>query len=245
MHRISKYLNLALSIPVLLLTFPVQAESNSTTSNPSFPKQIQFIPPKDGKTPNTVGAGTRNPNELRCSPEEEQITALMPKGNYGLTLQDRPSIFVYLPQTVAKQVVLAIQDETEAYHEIAFLPITKHDQIVSFTLPEDKPSLTPGTYYKWKLTLVCGDIPNVEDPKLEGWLKHIDRNSLPMEMSPTDAISLGARHSVIAKMNWYSQNGYWYDLLLQLETAQKANPDDPQIASIWQDLLQKVQSGEI
>ena len=236
MDIISKYLNLALYIPLLLLTLPVRAESNLTTSNQSFPKQIQFIPPKDGKTPNTVGAGTRNPNELRCSPEEEQITALMPKGNYGLTLQDMPSIFVYLPRTTAKQVVLAIQDEAEAYHEIAFLPITKHAQIVSFALPEDKPSLTPGKYYKWKLTLVCGDIPNVEDPKLEGWLKPIDRNSLTTEPDEKDAI---------AKVNWYSQNGYWYDLLLQLETAQKANPNDPEIASVWQDLLQKVQFGEL
>ncbi len=235
MQKISKYLKFALCLQFLILTFPVRAELTSKTNNQTLPTEIHFVPPKDGETPDTVGAGTRNPNEFRCSPEEEQIQSIMPKGNYGLTLQELPAIYIYLPQTVAKQVVLAIQDETEAYHEIAFLPITKNSQIVSFTLPEDKPALTPGKYYKWKFTLVCGDIPDVEDPKLEGWVKRVDRNNLSGELD---------RKNAIAKVKWYGQNGYWYDLLLQLEKAYQANPEDPRLTSLWDNLWQKVQVGE-
>ena len=236
MQKFRKYLKFALCLQLLILTLPVRAELNPTTKDQTFPKEIHFTPPEDGETPDTVGAGTRNPNEFRCSPEEEQIQSLMPKGNYGLTLQEIPAIYVYLPQTSAKQVVLAIQDETEAYHEIAFIPITKNSQIVSFTLPENKPALTPGKHYKWKLTLVCGDIPDVEDPKLEGWVKRVDRNNLPTEFSQTNEI---------AQLDWYGKNGYWYDLLLQLEKAKQANPEDPDLTSLWQNLLQRVQAGEL
>ena len=231
-----KYFNFALCLQFLLLALPAKAELYSQNNNQNLPKKIDFTPPKDGKTPDTVGAGTRNPNELRCSPEEEQITALMPKGNYGLTLQASPSIYFYLPQTKAKQVVLAIQDETEAYHEIAFLPISQYSQIVNFQLPEDKPALTPGKFYKWKLTLVCGDIPDVEDPKLEGWLKRVDSNDLAIEICQEDAIS---------KLDWYGKNGYWYDLLLQLEQIQQANPQDSDLTALWQDLLDRVKFGGI
>ena len=54
---------------------------------------IQFVPPKEGEEPKTRGAGTRDPDRLKCSAQESSIEAIMPDGNYGLTTQERPAIF--------------------------------------------------------------------------------------------------------------------------------------------------------
>ena len=209
---------------------PVQAElNNSQTRNQTLSTEIYFEPPEEGEMPYTAGAGTRNPDELRCESDQQQIKGIMPTGNYGLTLEEHPSIFVYLPQTSARQVVLAIQDETETYHEIAFLPINTDSTIVSFSLPQDKAPLTPDTYYKWKLTLVCGDIPNVEDPYLEGWVKRIDGTTIQSQIRDK---------SPLEKADWYGKNGYWYDLLMELQQAKQADPNNTQLTELWEHLLE-------
>ncbi|GJD18985.1 hypothetical protein RIVM261_039410 [Rivularia sp. IAM M-261] len=197
--------------------------------NSNIDNQIHFNPPTGGDPPDTSGAGSRDPDQLRCSPTEEMIKSLMPKTNYGLSLQKHPSIYIYLPQTSAKKVVLAFQDETEQYHETVSLPIVTTDnyRFVSFQLPADRPPLTPGKYYKWKLTVVCKEIPDVEDPTLEGWVKHVELSSVNNQLGK----------DVVAQAQWYAQNGYWYDLLAVLDQAVRTNPENTRLASLWHNLL--------
>lgn len=171
-------LTISLFWQFFISTSPAKAEDSQNNRSRILPAPIQFQPPPDGETPDTSGGGARDPNQTRCSLKDEPIKALMPKDNFGWTLQEMPSIYVYLPKTSAKKVVLAFQDETEAYHETAFLPITADSRIISFSLPNNRPPLAIGKNYKWKLSLVCGDIPDVEDPQLEGWVKRIDIDSV-------------------------------------------------------------------
>ncbi|MEL7010319.1 MAG: DUF928 domain-containing protein [Cyanobacteria bacterium J06648_1] len=169
---------------------------------------IQFVPPKEGEEPETRGAGTRDRDRLRCAAEESPIEAIMPEGNYGLTTQARPSIFIYLPETSARQVVISFESVDRQHYEVAFLPVEQRSQIVSFALPPDTSPLQVGKNYEWKLTLVCGDTPHVDDPILSGWIKRKTLSSDTVNLNLLSADELAA---------WYGNNGYWYDLLQQLE----------------------------
>jgi Domain of Unknown Function (DUF928) len=226
-----KVLTFGLFFTFLTLSFSVQAQQEKPESkNSNLDIQIQFNPPPGGDPPDTSGAGSRDPDQLRCSPSEEMIKSLMPKTNYGLSLQEHPQIYIYLPQTAAKKVVLAFQDEAEKYHETVVIPIvnTDNSKFASFQLPAEKPSLTPGKYYKWKLTVVCGEIPDVEDPSLEGWVKHVELSSANNQLGK----------DAIVQARWYAENGYWYDLLAVLDQAIRTNPENTRLASLWHNLLQ-------
>ncbi|MBV6627279.1 MAG: DUF928 domain-containing protein [Rivularia sp. (in: Bacteria)] len=221
-----KLLSFGLCSQLLLFIFSAQAHSQQNSSVVTSP--IQFEPPPDGEPPDTSGGGSRDPDQSRCSSNEEKIKALMPEGNFGWTLQEIPSIHVYLPKTSAKQVVLAFQDEAEEYHETVFLPIQTDKRILSFSLPKDRPPLEIGKNYKWKLTLVCGDIVDVEHPQLEGWVKRIDINSVDTNFKNQTAIE---------KARWLAKNGYWYDYIKVLKAAKEANYNNSNINSLWFNLL--------
>ena len=224
-----KLLSIGLSSQLLLLVFSNRADSQQNRSVINSP--IQFEPPPEGEPPDTSGGGARDPDQSRCSSNEEPIKALMPEGNFGWTLQEIPFIYVYLPKTSAKQVVLAFQDETEEYHETVFLPIQADERIVTFSLPKDRPSLEIGKNYKWKLTLVCGDVVDVEHPQLEGWVKRIDINSINTSLKDKTAIE---------QAKWYAQNGYWYDLVKVLSQAREANPNHSSLNSVWFNFLESI-----
>ncbi|BAY84311.1 hypothetical protein NIES267_38070 [Calothrix parasitica NIES-267] len=224
-----KLLSIGLCSQLLLFVFSKSADSQQNISVITAP--IQFEPPPDGEPPDTSGGGSRDPDQSRCSSNEEPIKALIPKGNFGWTLQEIPSIYVYLPKTSAKQVVLAFQDETEEYHETVFLPIKADEKVVSFSLPKDRPSLEIGKNYKWKLAFVCGDVVDVEHPQLEGWVKRIDVNSINTNLNDKTAIE---------QARWYAQNGYWYDLVKVLKEANEANPNDSSLNSLWINFLASI-----
>ncbi len=226
-----KLLSISLSSQLLILACSAKAEDTPKHRGMILPAPIQFEPPPDGEPPDTSGGGSRDPDQSRCSSNQKPIKALMPEGNFGWTLQGIPSIYVYLPKTTAKQVVLSFQDETEEYHETAFLPIKADRRIVSFSLPKDRPDLEIGKNYKWKLTLVCRDIPDVEDPQLEGWVKRVDINSVKANLqgkTPTE------------QAYWYAENGYWYDLVRVLWQIRQANPNNKSLDYLWFSLLKNL-----
>ncbi|GAB4525542.1 MAG: hypothetical protein Tsb0014_05010 [Pleurocapsa sp.] len=229
MERICRILIINLCLCFSVANYSVEAQSNDV-KNPTLEREIYFEPPEDGDTPETVGGGTRDPNQLRCSAEESNIQGIMPPGNYGLTSQEHPTVFFYLPQTSAKQVVLAFQDETEDYHQVAFLSIPQDSKIVKFNLGKDRPPLEAGKLYKWKLALVCGEMPDVEDPKLEGWVKRVNLNTIETNLDNKTALE---------RADWYAKHGYWYDLLVEIEKAKNINSEDNTLNSAWQSLLEQ------
>ena len=111
----------------------------------------------------------------------------MPKGNHGLTLAERPTIFVYLLNTSAKQVVLTFQDESGDTFKPVFLEINpegvaeniaSRSMIASFRLPDDQPPLTVGKNYQWSLTVICGETLQLNDPITDQQFGQVLENSL-------------------------------------------------------------------
>lgn len=231
----SKFVILGLSIQLLLtvgLPARTQAalEARDETLQKSMIFQENFDPPGDGKPKDSSGAGSRD--GLRCSPQEKPIKPLMPKQNYGLTLEERPHIFVDLGKTSAQQVVLTFQDATGSSYERALLPISAGDGIVSFALPNEKPPLAVGKNYQWSLAIVCGKTVQPDDPVFRGWVQRVARSpELDSQLS---------QKSVIEQAAWYGAKGYWYDMLRVMAQGRRSHPDDAKLAALWRDLLESV-----
>ncbi|BAZ23835.1 hypothetical protein NIES4073_47250 [Kalymmatonema gypsitolerans NIES-4073] len=209
--------------PKLKVTSAALLQKNTTVS------QQNFIPPKQGKPKQTSGAGSRS--DLKCSQKEGAIRPLMPKENYGLTLQERPTIFIQMPKTSARQVVLMFRDETGQFYERAFLPINSHDAIVGFTLPKEKQPLAVSKSYQWSLVVVCGETVQPDDPVFMGWVQRVPRTS-KLESE------LRQKKTPIEQVAWYGKMGYWYDMLSTIVQAKQLNPDDAKLIAIWRDLLE-------
>ncbi|HEY9850742.1 MAG TPA: DUF928 domain-containing protein [Leptolyngbyaceae cyanobacterium] len=234
-----KALTVGLAIDLLLSSgLPALAQlplGDTTFSSEQITFEESFTPPGDGQPKDTSGAGSRD--GLRCSANEQPIRPLMPKRNYGLTFQERPSIFIYLPKTSARQVLLAFRDEAGKYYERAFLPIDNNAQIVSFQLPDDKSPLTVGKNYQWSLVIVCQETVQPDDPVFRGWVQRVGK-------SPELDRELAAK-PVIEQLAWYGANGYWYDLMQTMVQARQTHPDSRQLMSLWERLLQSVGLGAI
>ncbi|AFY58692.1 protein of unknown function (DUF928) [Rivularia sp. PCC 7116] len=227
-----KFLNFSLSILILTYTLPGFTQSKFPSKDNSLSDEIVFQdslePPGEPEPKDTKGSGSRDPK--KCSMQEQGIKPLMPpERNYGLTLQKLPSIFVRLPKTKAKRVMLSIQDTAGKYYQRAFLPITEHG-IVSFNLPEDKPSLTIGKNYKWSLVIVCGDTVQPDDPTFMGWVQRVEKTS------QIDKELIGK--SAVEKAKWYGKKGYWYDMLREIQRAKKTQPDDLKLSADLQESWQ-------
>ena len=223
---------LVLSLSVLpLLALPAQAESKLENRSATLPKQLvfqeDFNPPGDGKPKDTSSGGSRD--GLRCSQKEQSIQPLMPKRNYGLTLAERPAIFVYIPETSARKIVLVFRDETGEFYERAFLPIAARAGIVSFTLPDWEPPLIVGKNYQWSLVVVCGETVQPDDPVVRGWVQRVAR-------SPQIENEL-RQETAIEQAMWYCANGYWYDLLKVMAQARRSHPNDAKLTALWRELL--------
>ena len=233
-----KFLIISLFAEVLVTHgIPAQAQSQLESKNATRAERIvfdkNFDPPGDGAPQDTSGAGSRD--GLKCPQDEQPIRPLMPQRNYGLTLEERPSIFIDLPKTSAKQVVLTFRDEAGNSYERAYLPISDRTGIVSFTLPNEKPPLAVGKNYQWSLIVVCGETVQPDDPIFKGWVQRAARTSaLEQELG---------QKSMIEQAAWYAAKGYWYDMLRVMVQARRSQPNDVKLATMWRELLESVGLG--
>ncbi|MEC4884682.1 MAG: DUF928 domain-containing protein [Scytonema sp. PMC 1070.18] len=215
----------------LVLGLPAQAQPYLKSKHILFLErfsQRSFIPPGQGKPKDTSGAGSRN--GLSCSPEEPQIQPIMPKQNYGLTLQERPTIFVNLLKTSAQQVVLMFRDEAGKFYERAFLPITTQSGIIGFTLPKENSPLAVDQNYQWFLVFVCGETLQPDDPIVKGWVRRV--------ASTSEIEGYLRNKTVFQQAAWYGAKGYWYDMLSTIVTAIQTYPHDAnKLIALWKDLL--------
>lgn len=239
LSHIFRFFTLSLFWQLLLLPGLAVRAQSQLESRHTLPEGIifheNFEPPGDDKPKGSSGAGSRD--GLKCSEDTQSIRPLMPKRNYGLTFAEHPTIFISLPKTSAQQVVLTFQDEAGKYYQRAFLPITADEQIVSFTLPDDKPPLEVGKNYQWSLILVCGKTVQPDDPVVRGWVQRVAK---------TPKIESELRQkSLIEQAEWYANKGYWYDMLRVIVEARRSHPDNAQLTKLWQKLLNSVQLGAI
>ena len=218
------------------------APTFSQSTNPSARSdrklsRVLFKPPSDDKKPDqTAEAGSRHgiqciqdasSRTLAKSPSSHSfLMPLVPMTNLGLTTAGKPKLWIYLPETSARQLVFSIREEGTVHHSKTFIPITGTSGIISLQANQDSLPLKIGKNYKLSVVLVCGEKPGPNDPARDVWVRRVESS---------ESINQG---SALEQAAWYGKQGIWYDALNSLIQARQSQPQNQDLISIWADFLE-------
>jgi hypothetical protein len=147
------------------------------------------------------------------------------------TISDRPTFFVHIPQTAAKQGLFLLSNETgEQLILDKTLPLTATNGIFAYTLPADFPGLKVGEYYRWRFYLICDTEYFNGNPSTIGWIKREEPSSIV-------ARQLARAETVLERVYIYAENGYWHDAVKTLLDLRVANPNDQDLVRDWVDIF--------
>ncbi len=217
---------------------PVRAQSTATTAAESIVNsgiaRITFEPPSSGTPQDTVGGASRGSGQCPedTTAQNLAVTPLMPAVSEALTVAERPTLFVYVPQTSAREVFVSLEGENNTYHYQTKIPLTNQGGIVSFRLPQEAPPLQVGASYKWSFILMCGQRLRPDSPAVQGTIRRIEPNAT-LEAQANSG-------SLLQSAAVYGEAGVWYDMLASLAEARRSQPNDPNLATTWSDLLTSV-----
>jgi hypothetical protein len=194
---------------------------------------VTFTPPAREAPKRTTGGGSRDDGQCLSSRNatEVAIAPLLPDTNLGLTVAERPTVFVYLGKTTAKEAFFSIQDEHENHHYQTTIKLPKQAGAISIQLPNQAPPLEVGKNYKWSLVLICGQRLEPDHPQVTGWIHRLEPNASIAQ--PESTVSLKS----VFKL---AEAGLWYDTLSTLAQLRLAQPKDPNLAAHWEELLTSV-----
>lgn len=244
---VSVALGLTLSTDLLLANVAAIATPSDAISQLVTQTQPIFTPRRRSllrfKVPSIRGSRNLEAGAARgeCSPQA--ISAVIPPKPatmastdlpVQLTISDRPTFFVNVPQTSATQAEFVLQGTGKEILLDKIVPVTASKGIMNYTLPGDFPRLKVGQKYSWRFSLVCdptgGDRSG--DPVTSGWIQRVQPTAIVAAQLQTAT----PRQRVLI----YADNGYWYDTLKTLADLRAANPSDLTLVRDWKDLLQSV-----
>jgi hypothetical protein len=226
-----------------LLTTQAQAKAPTQMTDAHRLKQVTFEPRKDQPAPTvTVGGGRRNrgtcsTQETKASEQstteakslDQLLTPLLrsPVTDPQLTVSAHPTFLVYVPQTSAKGLELTLEQDGKGIYQTT-VNLTGTPGIVGISLPATAPELEIGKDYKWLVSVVC-ESGAPEDSFVAGSVRRIQ---------PDSTLSQIDRAKPLEQVALYAKSGVWFDAVANLAALRKAQPNDPQVASAWKELLQ-------
>ncbi len=200
------FATLTLTLTLELLSFtlpPTQAQSQVTPANQNNRggETSAYEPDPDIGAPTRTESGGKRPAG-GCPKDKEipnsALTALIPKSadkiNLGLTVEGRPTFFVYVPQTSARMGEFVLKDENDKDVYRTNLTIPSRSGIVSFKLPANAPELEIGKNYIWFFVIRCDPKDTTKDLSVDGWIWRTElRSPIGNELqkaTPRDRVKL-------------------------------------------------------
>ncbi|MBW4473665.1 MAG: DUF928 domain-containing protein [Stenomitos rutilans HA7619-LM2] len=236
--RYNTILSLSLLMPSLSLTaLPATAQTVTPrpTIAPPVKVSLKFAVPKRGAPRSTAGGASRG-SCLRgtTQPISNRLTAVMPPTRLGLTFAERPSFFVYVPQSPAQTAgfLLLSDDDTEVVYETTFALPAKAG-IIRFDLPENAPALEVGKQYHWFVTTLCDATSGLSgSPTVEGW---VERSTPDVALTKALQKTLPGNRPAL-----YAEAGIWQETLASLADLQHKYPQNSKFLNDWREALQSV-----
>jgi hypothetical protein len=199
-------------------------------------QRVVFLPPKDARPKSSTGGASRDTGKcpsdsLASSP---YLTAVIPNQDKGLTTQASPTLLVYLPDTSAGKAFFSISEVNSDHqhpdsHYQTFLPIQPESGVMQINLPEEAPELEVGKTYKWSFVIMCDNRLRPDSPMVEGMIERVSVNA---ELNQKLETATPLEQAML-----YGQEGLWYDSVSILAKLQQTDPNNPDLTSIWADLL--------
>lgn len=185
-----------------------------------------------------VGGATRSP----CVTNSDKgLTAIMPVRNFGKTVSELPTLFVYIPPNKAQGAEIGIEDEQGNVIYKTTLKQEFASGIFSFALsrqPDVKP-LALNKNYKWYFQLICNFNEQSRDDYVESWIQRVPvSDSLKTQLQQASVNPRSSRYRDRAEI--YAQAGIWYETLENLALARRVHPNDSVLLKEWTDLLKQI-----
>lgn len=223
----------------LTLGFALTAGAHAELIKTESPHFVLFEPPTDDTLSESRGGASRT--DVKCAEDDTYpfpLTALIPQSGLGLTARARPTLFVYVPPTTARQAHFTLRDSNHQGLYQTQIPIAPTGGILNITLPTDSPELSVGSRYQWSLGLLC-QTPQTDMPIASGQIQRVE--------APEAAAV--ANQSLWARANAYGRAGIWHDMLVSLVAIQQRQPQSPEpvgeLSTDWARLLEAEQLGAI
>jgi hypothetical protein len=181
----------------------------------------------DGRSGQNSAGGSRG----ECPDVEgPPLTALIPDSNYGTTLQEQPTLWLYVPYT-PEQVVrgeFSLQDGNgeDISDRLRFSLPQNAPGFVSVTLPESFRLHEIDTEYRWYFELYC--IADGSPVSVYGWIQR----SIPSNQLLTDLNS-----AEFPEYMAFTNHQIWFDVIDALATLHMDTPESPAPSEHWNSLL--------
>jgi Domain of Unknown Function (DUF928) len=201
-------------------------------------KAVPFQPPAREAPKRTTGGGSRDEGQcLKASSKSNaSVSPLLPHTNSGLTIEARPTIFVYVPKTSAREAFFSLQDEGKNHHHQMSVKLPNRGGVIGIQLPYNAPALQVGKNYKWSLVTICGQALEPDNPQVTGWVRRV---------TPDDSLSVLNSVNPLESVVRLAEKGVWYDTLSMLAQLRQERPKDSNLAQHWHELLTSVGLGAI
>lgn len=219
-------LSFALSLGLAMVpSFPAGVRASSQGS--AIAQGVNFKPPDVTAPGNRQGGAHRGSGTC---PADLSITPLIPASNIGLTVQQSPTFFVYVPQVSSPvEFTLLSENEVDLVYETSFQ--ANNGGIISVSLPENTPTpLEVGKRYVWAVSVICDPNDRSADVVAKGWVQRV-------KPEPGMLSQLQQKHELRDRLRIYAENGLWYETLSALAELRRQAPGDTGLKADWTQLL--------
>ncbi|WP_404789145.1 DUF928 domain-containing protein [Altericista sp. CCNU0014] len=213
---------------------PLKASEPRRASSPKT-SVLQYnppIPPNLGAPKGRTGGGA---SRGTCA-QYAAMQAIAPRGvgskSPDLTVSDRPTFWFYLParSQTDNPVEFVLQDAEDRYiYKTTFVQSKTAPELVSLTVPEQSPSLVPGTLYRWTLSIQCNPSRPSQVAFIRGAIQKV-------AIAPALSASLNAS-TLETAARLYTERGFWYDAMTVLARSMQAQPENQTTIRLWKQLL--------
>lgn len=175
-----------------------------------------------------------------CGADIASPVALLPsEQRIGLTVEANPTLLFNIsqPSTASAEFILQEIEGEKIIREVyaTTIELPKASGVISISVPkgeDSSQSLEVGKRYEWSFALICDLKDRGQDIILDG---EIERFEPSAELTSTlQKAAPKERPSV------YADAGVWYDAVADLAKLRQEHPNDSQLATDWETLLQSV-----
>ncbi len=207
--------------------------------------KIKWRPPQSVGVPGNrqvrAGSSRDSCSDLSNSKKNEKgtLTALVPVKIEGRINYEKPKFLIYLPyksqQNYAYEFVLRDENEEEVYK--VKTPIKPKPGIISISLP-DNISLQRNKKYVWSFTFIFAEPGTVCNPS-QIRSGELVEGAISLDKNPPNTTLLNKLKTanIEEKITIYTEQGWWYDAIINLAELRRKYPNDANIKAAWIALL--------